>query len=583
LRFVYLNFLCGESSFSLFGEIMKLFSRSHSRRAWLALLLAYVLFVSAALGQQGTAVAPQTASTLTTAERETVAHLKVETLREVTTALADPAMEGRGTGQPGGEKAAKYIADKFAKLGLKPLGDAGSYLQTVKFRSTQLLSDSSAKVGDSALKFGEEFVPTPPFSAEKLSASGGVVFVGFGVTSANLKRDDLAGIDVKGKIVVTLRGRPKNVEEAVWTEEANPQTIGLNLIQRGAAAIVVANAGTQARPFAAITRYATFRRVTMTDAPETPFKLPPIILVSDAAAEKFFNGSGMTYAQTLAKAEAGENVSRDLNKTATIDVLVKREQVAGSNVAGFIEGSDAKLKSEAVIYTAHYDAFGVDSSGRIYPGAADNALGVGEIVAIAEAFAKAPVKPRRSIIFLAVTGEEYGLLGAEHWVKNPTWPIEKLAADLNFDGIGTEIYAPVKRIVGFGAEHSDLGETLKGVLASTDMILTPDPLPREQVFYRSDHYAFVKKGVPALMFLGGPETDASIWMARAMKWMATDYHQPGDTVRPDWHWDGARTVALVGLVTGMRVANADTTPRWLPSSPFNRARGTGEPPPSEKN
>ncbi len=564
---------------------MKSSSRLHKlRRACSAMLLAHVLLVTTAFGQQGAATAPlQTTSVLSAAEREAAARLKVETVREMTTALADKAMEGRGTGQAGGERAAKYIADKFAKLGLKPLGDAGGYLQAINFRSTQLSTESAARIGETPLKFGEDFVPTPPFTSDKSSASGPLVFVGYGVASANLKRDDLAGIDVKGKIVVLLGGRPKNVEQETWRQEASQQSIGLNLIQRGAAGMIFANGATVARPFSMIARYAAFRRVAMTDAPEPPFKLPPIVLVSDAAAEKIFAGSGITYAEALAKAEAGEMVSRDLNKPATLDVLIKREQVVGHNVAGFIEGSDARLKSEAVIYTAHYDAFGIDSAGRIYPGAADNALGVAEMTAIAEVFAKSKPKPRRSIIFLAVTGEEYGLLGAEYWARNPTWPVEKLAANLNFDGIGTEVYAPVKRIVGFGAEHSELGKVLEEVLAATGMILTADPLPQEGVFYRSDHYAFVKKGVPALMFLGGPEGDTAVWIARAMKWMATDYHQPGDIVRPDWNWDGARSVALVGLITGMRVASAEAAPRWLPTSPFNRARGTGEPPPSEKN
>lgn len=563
---------------------MNLSTRWHdSRRARVALLLSLVLLTTNVFGQQGAKVAPQTVSTLSVSERALAAGLKVETVREVTMALSDKAMEGRGTGQPGGERAAKYLADKFARLGLKPLGDAGTYLQAVKFRSTELSASSSARINDAALKFGEEFVPAPPFASEKISASGQVVFAGYGVTSEALKRDDLAGIEVKDKIVLLLGGRPKNVDEEAWRQEASQQAIGLNLIRRGAAGMMIANSGTERRPFSMIARYATFRRVTMADAPEPPFKLPPIMLLSDGGAEKIFAGTGLTYAQALAKAEAGEAVSRDLNRTAMLDVIVKRELVTGYNVAGVIEGSDARLKSEAVIYTAHYDAFGIDAAGRIFPGAADNALGVGEITAIAEAFAKSAQKPRRSVIFLAVTGEEYGLLGAEHWARNPAWPIEKLAANLNFDGIGTEVYAPVKRIVGFGAEHSELGKVLEEVLAATGMTLTADPFPQQGVFYRSDHYAFVKKGVPALMFLGGPESDVAIWLARAMKWMETDYHQPGDMVQADWHWDGARTVAMVGLITGHRVANLEAAPRWLPASPFNRARGTGEPPPSEKN
>jgi Zn-dependent M28 family amino/carboxypeptidase len=289
--------------------------------------------------------------------------------------------------------------------------------------------------------------------------------------------------------------------------------------------------------------------------------------------EKIFAGTGATYAETLAKAEGGEAVTKDLNKPAAISIRVKRETAAGSNVVAVLEGSDPKLKDQAVVYTAHYDAYGIDSQGRIFPGAADNALGVAEIVSIAEAFTKSTTKPRRSVIFLAVTGEEHGLLGAEYWVAHPTWPLEKVAANLNFDGIGTEVYGPVKRVVGFGAEHSDLGPVLEAVVAANGGQIAPDPLPEEKVFYRSDHYAFVKKGVPALMLLGGPEGEVAPWLTRARKWMETDYHQPTDVIGPDWHWDGARAVAVIGLVTGMRVADAEPMPAWLQTSPFNKPRG----------
>lgn len=543
-------------------------------------LLTHVLLVTTTFGQ---AAAPQTTATLTAAERKAAKSLKVETVREMTTALADRSMEGRGTGQPGGDRAAKYIADKFAKLGLKPLGDTGSFLQAVSFKSIELKPETSAKVGDVTFKLGDDFVPAPPYTADKLTSTGSVVFVGYGVTSETLKRDELAGLDVKGKIVMIIGGRPKNIDEAAWNQEASQQSIAMNLIMRGVGGVMIANIGSSERPFSLISSYLTRRRVALAGTPEPPFKLPPIVLLSDSAAERVFAATGMTYAETLVKAASGEVVSRELNKTATLNVVVKREQVVSNNVVGILEGSDVKLKDQAVVYTAHYDAYGIDSFGHIFPGAADNALGVGEITAIAEAFIKSNIKPRRSIIFLAVTGEEYGLLGAEYWVKHPTWPIEKIAADLNYDGIGTEVYAPVKKIVGFGAEYSDLGATLKDVLTATGMILTPDPLPEEGAFYRSDHYAFVKTGVPALMLLGGPDGDVSKWIGRAKAWMDTDYHQPGDVVRSDWVWDGARSVAVVGFVMGIRIANAEAVPQWLTSSPFKRARGAGEPPPSEKN
>jgi Peptidase family M28 len=551
-------------------------SNPFSNLAWRklsALLLLIALFTSPVFGQGSAATAPKPAATLTAAEKEAAARIKVETIKEVTAALSAKEMEGRGTAQAGGERAAKYIADRFAKLGLKPLGDAGTFLQAIKFSSSQPMADSSFKAGDAALKFGTEFIPAPPHMSELSEATGPLVFVTYGVVSPELKRDDLAGLDVKGKVVVMLSGKPKNVDEAAWKKSAGAQSVGMSLIGRGAAGLVIANVGSKQQPFSLIGMYLSRRRVALGDAPAVPFKIPPVILASNEGMEKLFAGTGLTYAEALIKAENGEIVSRELNKEASISIKVKKEAATGSNVVGVLEGSDPKLKDQAVVYTAHYDAYGIDSEGRIFPGAADNALGVGEVVAMAEAFTKSPTKPRRSVIFLAVTGEEHGLLGAEYWVAHPTWPLEKVAANLNFDGIGTEVYAPVKSVVGFGAEHSDLGPVLEAVVTANGGQMAQDPLPEEGIFYRSDHYAFVKKGVPALMLLGGPEGEVKPWIARAQKWMEVDYHQPGDIIRPDWHWDGARTVAVIGLITGLRIANAEAMPVWLQSSPFNKPRG----------
>ncbi len=533
----------------------------------LSLLLTPMTF---ALQQQTAAGVAASASTLSANERAASALVKAETVREVTTALSAPDMQGRGTMQPGADRAAKYIADRWSKLGLKPLGDAGTYLQAIKFKSSMVLPESTIKAGDVALKLGTDFTVAPPYGAEQTDVSGPLVFAGYGVNSPELKRNDLEGIDVKGKVVVVVGGRPDNVDAAAWQKAGGPGALARNLVQAEAAAIIVANAGTKQTPFKQLVDYLSRRRVQLADG-RVAGKRPPVILISDEGVEKLFAGMDTTYAQALAKARAGEVVSRDLKQTASISLRVKMEEGTSSNVVAVLEGSDPKLKSEAVIYTAHYDAYGIDAAGRIYPGAADNALGVGMITAIAEAFAKAPQKPRRSVIFLAVTGEEYGLLGADYWVKHPTWPIEKLAANLNFDGIGTEIYGPVKRIVGFGAEYSDLGKTLEGVLQATGITLTPDPMPEEQAFYRSDHFAFVQRGVPALMLLGGPEGDPAVWIARARKWLETDYHQTTDTVQPNWNWEGPRASATVGLIIGMRVANNDALPAWLPSAPFKRS------------
>jgi peptidase M28-like protein len=553
-------------------------------RGFLSAVLVVVLLSSSALAWQSsaTATATKAAPTLTTAERKAADRVKLETIRDVTTTLSSNEFEGRGTAQPGADRAARYLADRFAKLRLKPGGENGTYLQPIKFRSAQVLPESSFKIGEVALKHGEDYIVVPPYTSETVESTGGIVFVGYGVVSPELKRDDLAGLELKNKVVIILNGQPAGVDASAWRRATNPQTRAMNIFSRGAVAVIVANVGTPAQPFSTLSNYLTRRRVTLASAPTPPFKIPPVLLSSDPAMEKIFAGSGMTFAQTQEKAKTGEMVSRDLAKTVTLDLRLKFAEATSDNVIGILEGSDAKLKEEAVVYSAHYDAYGIDG-GRIYPGAADNALGTATITGIAEAFTKSFPKPssrpRRSIIFLAVTGEEYGLLGAEHWVAHPTWPLDKVAANINFDGIGTEVYGPVKRIVGFGTEHSDLGTVFEEVSVATGNIVTPDPLPEEKAFFRSDHYAFVKRGVPALMLMGGPEGDLSIWVSRMKKWMETDYHSPTDTVKPDWNWTGPQTLAKVGLIIGLRVANADAMPSWRATSPFNRPRNQSKPQP----
>jgi hypothetical protein len=550
------------------------------RHALVALLLVSTLVAAPALARQASngtaAAAARPSAALTDAERELTARVKAESIREVTAALSAPQMQGRGTGQPGGELAAQFLAERFKRLGLKPLGEKGSYFQPIKFREFKVTDESSFKAGDATLKMGDDFVISPPFSGDK-DVAGRLVFVGFGIQSS--ARDDLKTLDVRGKLVVLLEGPPKAADADQWKKMKAGFLIKRNLFMRGAAGLIVANTSTEQMPYATMADYLTRRQVERADEEQFPPEFPPFVAVSDAGAEKLFAGSGTTYAQALARAERGEFVSQELKQSGKIKVKLRGAKVAANNVVGVLEGTDAKLKEEAVVYTAHYDAFGVADDGRVYPGAADNALGVAEMLSIAEALAATP--PRRSVIFLAVTGEEYGLHGAEHWVKNPTWKLKQVAANLNFDGVGTEIYGPLRKMVGFGAEHSELGATLEAVAAATGSTIFPDPMPEEKSFYRSDHYAFVKRGVPALFLMGTDDADKQTIVARIKEYEKKDYHQPTDTVRPEWNWEGPRGVAQVGAVLGWRVGNADAMPAWLASSPFNRKRGTDEPPPEE--
>ncbi len=327
--------------------------------------------------------------------------------------------------------------------------------------------------------------------------------------------------------------------------------------------------GREEQPPDELISYFGRRQITMPNEEGYPAFVPPFIYVSTKASEKLFSKSGVSLKVALIQAEENSFKPIKLNQKAKIIAKYKSNKGFSSNVAGYIEGSDPKLKEEAVLFTAHYDAYGMEN-GKIYHGAADNGLGTAEMLAVAEAFSKTENKPKRSLIFLAVTGEEYGLYGSKYWAKKPTWDIKKVVANLNLDGVGTEVYGPVKTMVGYGAEHSTLGAMLEDVSSTMGIKVAPDPVPTENIFLRSDHYSFVERGVPALMLMGAPEGNIEDAMKRMKEWEKTNYHQPGDTIQADWAWEGAETVAEVMGIMGLRLANADSMPTWLSTSRFGK-------------
>lgn len=541
-----------------------------------ALLIGILLF-----GQtfaQTTAVAP---AGLSAAENSLAEKISVETIKNITADLSAPEMEGRGTMQPGGDKAANYIAARFQKLGLKPLGDKDSYLQKIDFRETVFTPETMFKVGDESYKHGEDYAFIP-FSDEDQNASGDMVFIAYGIQSDQINRDDLQGIDVKGKIIVMLDGPPLSISKAAWEKGNAKFAVLSNLFKKGAAGIVFVPHGREKDSNELTISYLSRRKISMGGESRRGFPIPPIVIASGQGAEKLFAKSGTTYKDALKQVEENSFKPIKLNQSVKIVKKSKSSKGTGSNVVGYLEGSDATLKAEAVLFSAHYDAYGMEN-GKIYPGAADNALGVAEMLAVAEAYSKMDVKPKRSMIFLAVTGEEYGLFGSKYWAKKPTWDIKKVAANLNLDGIGTEVYAPVKTFVGFGAEHSTLGAMLNDVSSVYGIKVIPDPVPEEKIFYRSDHYSFVERGVPALMLLGAPEGDAQKWLDRSREWEKTDYHNVGDVIQKDWDWGGAKTVAVVMGILGLRISDSAAMPAWLPTSRFGKLeRGNTKEVPEEK-
>ena len=547
---------------------MKVFSNSPTiKRAFAALLLGSLLSVQLFAQAVAPATAPA-ASPLLAVEKELADKITVQNIKDVTTALSADDMEGRGTAQPGGDKAANWIAERFKSLGLKPLGDKGNYLQKIEFKETVATPETSFKVGDESLDYGSDFAFVPQNNGNK-EASGDLVFVSYGIQAKQANIDMLAGANLMGKVVIITQGPPPGFPEKDWEKQKASTMIRRNIISQGAAGLVFIGNGTGEHTPEEAINYLSRRQISLPGEEGYPPQVPPFVYLSTKGAEKVFASTGMSLKDALAQGNTREFKAISLKQKAKLVAKYKVTKGTSNNVVGYLEGSDPKLKEEAVLFSAHYDAYGSEN-GKIYHGAADNALGTAEMLAVAEGFSKLTQKPKRSLIFLSVTGEEYGLYGSKHWAKNPTWDIKKVAADLNLDGIGSEVYGPVKTMVGYGAEHSSLGSMLEGLAKTMDISVIPDPMPDEKVFYRSDHYSFVERGVPSLMLLGAPAGDKEVWMKRIKDWEKTDYHQPGDVIQPNWAWDGAETVADVMGVLGWRISETEAMPTWLPTGRFGK-------------
>jgi len=507
-------------------------------------------------------------------------------IREITTTLAGSKMQGRGTGEPGGDQAAKYIAQQFARIGLKPGGDDSTYFQRLKVQVRIPLPETALVIQNHSFRLRRDFgiaQPPPPYELAKVT--GDIVFVGYGVVSPELHRDDLAGINVAGKIVMLLEGKPENADPQVWDKVAAQRVVYGRLIERGARGFLVVWNGDISH-FPSVAAFLSNRSVGFSEDLPYPvrparwglelldpeYRLPTSLLVSVQTAEQIFRMSSSSFAESKRRAESGEFVSRDLRLTAAISPKVRNEEQTSSNVIGVLEGSDPVLKSQAVVYTAHYDAYGVDEQGTVFPGATDNALGVGKLLAVAARFAREESRPRRSILFLASTGEEYGDLGTGHWLRHPTWPLENVAADINFDGSPMELWGRVGFVINFSFGQSDLGPIVRRVAAAQGLAVIPDPAPEEELFTRGDHWAFVQRGIPALYLMGGP-LDPAV-EERMAQWQANHYHMPTDSMQPGWNWEGPRQMAELGFEIGRQAADQNTMPQWRPGSKFNHPRGT---------
>jgi len=499
--------------------------------------------------------------------------------------LASDLLQGREAGTPGYDIAAHYVAAQFAQLGLRPAGDKGSYFQTVPLVAFRPVDQGSYVVRgkDGAavpLVFGEEVLigrNTGPVS-RKVSAP--LVFAGYGVTAPERKRDDYKGLDVKGKIVVVLSGAPSTFQTEERAFYANARTKREAAAKAGAAGLILLSTpkDEQRRPF--VEGQRTWQAWSMTwrgpdgvardSAPNTP----GLGSVSVKGAEKLFAGAPRSFAQVIAEADKPKADPPRFPLAASLDVTLKIEtrDTPSANVAGLLEGADPKLKDEVVVLSAHLDHVGVTppvNGDAINNGALDNAGGIATTLEAARAFVESGQRPKRSVLFLAVTAEEKGLLGAEYFARNPT-VAGPMVANVNLDmPILTYDFTDV---VAFGAERSTIGEAVRRAAGRLGVALSPDPMPEEGLFTRSDHFRFVEVGVPSTFLMTGFGNGGE---EKFRSFLRDHYHKPSDQLDLPIDYAAGAKFARINYEIARELADQPARPAWLKGDFFGTRFGEG--------
>ncbi len=496
--------------------------------------------------------------------------------------LADDLLEGRAAGSRGYDLAARYVAAEFDALGLKPGGAGGGWLQPVELIEASPVIPAGEFVLERAgattrLESAVDFLPGVDYSAAKSSITAPLEFVGFGVSAPERGYDDFAGSDLKGKIAVILSGAPPSFDSESRAHYSAPLTKLPELVRRGAVGVVsvLSRVDEKRVPWERHVQRSWFPAMRWIGADGQPVdafvELRRKATMGRTGAEKLFAGSGHALEDVYATAEAGRPQHFALPGTATLagqTILTKRQS---ANVVGLLEGADPVLKHEYVVLSAHLDHLGRGAAvggDTIYNGAMDNASGVAVMLEVAHMLAGDARRPRRSVLFVALTAEERGLLGGDVFARQPTVPKQALVADVNMDM--PVALGPIADWVAFGAEHSTLGPVAARAAAAEGYRLSPDPMPEEIVFVRSDQYMFVRQGVPSIyMSAGSQSKDPAIDVkARWEDFLRNHYHMPSDDTSLPIHYPSLAGLARVNARIVREVADARERPAWNPGDFF---------------
>ena len=508
--------------------------------------------------------------------------------------LASDEFEGRFPGTRGEDLSVKYLQDQFKQLGLKPGNPDGTYIQKVP-----LVGITASPVGPltvtkgnrrESFKWADDVVAWTKHVADGAALeSSDVVFAGYGVEAPEFNWDDFKDVDVKGKTIIVLVNDPA-VPDPADPSKLDPKVFGGEAMtyygrwtykfeegaRKGAAGILVVHEeGPAGYPFSVVQGNLTEKFDLVT--PDKNMGRAAIEgWITLETARKILALGGQDFDALKKQALTREFRPVSLGLKASLSIKNKLRTIDSQNVVAKLDGSDARLKDEYVIYSAHWDHLGVGApvkGDRIYNGALDNAAGVATVLEIARAFTQIQPQPKRSILFLMVTAEEQGLLGSQYYATNPLYPLSKTLAAINLDGVNQWGRTKDLTVIGMGA--SDLDDYLKTAAVEQGRTLRPDPEPEKGFYYRSDHFNFAKQGVPALDpdsgidFVGKSE---EYGRQKRAEYNKVDYHSPSDQIKPDWDLSGAAEDAGLFLAVGYRVANADRFPEWKPGNEFKAKR-----------
>lgn len=479
------------------------------------------------------------------ADMTTAAHVAADSIRRRTEALLEPAMAGRGSGQPGGERAARLIARWFEEAGLEPLGEDG-YMQRIPLVLARTAPSATLHVDSVTFQAYQDFalaslaMRTRPEMSDSVAGELALFAsdIGFAPDSVPVPR-----IDVEGKVVGWVLPASVPGMDVFRTYEA--------LHRSGAAAVLLLMAAPLPPVMLQSPLFGVVAALDTDLYGEQP--APPVITLGPGPFAALFGDASAlrSFADRPPSAAPLEATGR---RVSIAYELLDMASAPAHNVVGVLRGSDPVLRDEAVILTAHYDALG-QSGDVVYPGAADNALGTAEIVEIARAIGASGTRPRRSIVFLAAGAEERGVLGTLHWVRNPTWPLEDIVADINLDGGDPEAFGPLHGVIDL-TPRTPLSEVAAEVSASFGLPLVPDNEPASG---SSDFYDFLRAGIPAIQLMGlGGDPALSLQRMRRFGGLA---HQPGDVIGEEWDWRGPQQMARIYLQLALRIANADSVAR----------------------